>query len=74
MTDPVNSPRHYSGDIEAIVAIEASMTPLEFQGYLKGNVMKYLWRFQYKGHPTEDIAKAQWYLARLRRTLEAKRP
>lgn len=72
MTDPINSPPHYAGVIEAIVAIEASMSPEEFEGYLKGNCLKYLWRYKYKGHPTQDIEKAQWYLTRLRRTLEAK--
>ena len=24
--------------------------------------MKYLWRFDYKGRPLEDLQKAQWYL------------
>jgi hypothetical protein len=24
--------------------------------------MKYLWRYEYKGKPTEDLKKAQWYL------------
>jgi hypothetical protein len=27
--------------------------------------MKYLWRYDYKGKPVEDLKKAQWYLARL---------
>ena len=58
----VNSPTHYNQKgIECIQAIEASMTPLEFQGYLKGNSMKYLWRFRYKGKMIEDLEKGQWY-------------
>lgn len=66
MSDPVNNPDHYnSGDIECIDAIRASMSPEEFQGYLKGNTLKYLWRYRYKGSPQEDLAKAQWYLGRL---------
>ena len=66
MDDPVNSPLHYnSGGIECIDAIKASMTRSEFCGYLKGNTLKYLWRYMYKGKPQEDLAKAQWYLARL---------
>lgn len=64
--DPVSSPTHYrQGDIEAIDAIEASMSPSEYQGYLKGNVLKYLWRYEYKGKPTQDLLKADWYLNRL---------
>jgi hypothetical protein len=64
--DPVNSPSHYnSGSIEAITAIEASMAPLAYEGYLKGNIMKYLWRYEKKAKPVEDLKKARWYLDRL---------
>ncbi len=62
MEDMVNSPTHYNQKgIECIQAIEASMTPIEFQGYLKGNSMKYLWRYRYKGKMVEDLEKGQWY-------------
>ena len=64
-TDLVNSPAHYaSGGIECIDAIQASMTPEEFQGYLKGNCQKYLWRYRDKGG-VQDLHKANWYLHRL---------
>lgn len=65
-SDPVNNPAHYNHKgVEAIAAIEASMTDEEFQGYCKGNAMKYLWRYKYKGKPVEDLKKAQWYLDKL---------
>lgn len=64
--DVVNSPEHYrQGGIEAIDAIQASMTREEFKGYLKGNAQKYLWRYRHKGRPVEDLRKAKWYLDRL---------
>ena len=64
--DVVNSPNHYNnGSIECIEGIQASMSAEAFNGYLKGNCMKYLWRYDYKGKPVEDLQKAQWYLARL---------
>lgn len=64
--DNVNNPSHYNtGSVECIEAIEESMTPEEFKGYLKGNTMKYLWRYNYKGKPVEDLQKAQWYLIKL---------
>ena len=64
--DVVNSPEHYrQGGIEAIDAIQASMTREEFKGYLKGNAQKYLWRYRHKGKPAEDLRKAKWYLDRL---------
>ena len=63
---PVAHPDHYNtGAIEAIEAIRASMPPEQFFGYLKGNVMKYLWRYDYKEKPIEDLRKADWYLNRL---------
>ena len=66
MNDPVNNPSHYNRKgVEAIDAIEASMSREEFQGYLKGNVMKYIWRYRYKAKPLEDLKKAEWYLKRL---------
>jgi hypothetical protein len=66
IVDVVNSPPHYkTGGIEAIEGIEASMGPEAFAGYLKGNIMKYMWRYERKGKPIEDLKKARWYLDRL---------
>lgn len=63
--DDVNNPTHYTqGEIECIDAIRAALTPEEYRGYLKGNVMKYTWRERVKG-ATESLRKAQWYLQRL---------
>ena len=64
--DVVNNPQHYNtGNIECIEAIQESMSPEAFKGYLKGNTMKYLWRYDYKGKASEDLEKAGWYLNRL---------
>ena len=65
--DNVNSPNHYKqGRIECIEAIKASMSQHGFKDYLKGNVMKYIWRYEHKGKAVEDIEKAIWYLNRLK--------
>ena len=65
-SDNVNHPKHYTnGDIECIDAIKASMSPDTFAGYLKGNVLKYIWRYQLKKNPVEDLEKAKWYLEKL---------
>ena len=64
--DVVNNPDHYNtGSIECIEGIQASMSAEAFAGYLKGNCMKYLWRYDYKGKPVEDLQKAGWYLNKL---------
>lgn len=69
--DLVNHPSHYTdGGIECIEAIEAQLTVEEYQGYLRGNCVKYLWRWRHKGGKT-DLAKAQWYLDRLLTFTEA---
>jgi hypothetical protein len=47
-----------------IVAIEAALTPEEYRGYLKGNMLKYVWRERKKGGD-ESIQKALWYGSRL---------
>jgi len=71
--DVVNKPSHYnSGGVECIEAIEASMELEAFQGYLKGNILKYIWRMSYKGKALEDCKKSQWYLNKLISTLEDK--
>ena len=68
--DPVNHPSHYAGGgIECIDAIEASMSAEEFQGYCKGNLIKYTWRYRDKGG-VQDLRKANWYLDRLIKTHE----
>jgi hypothetical protein len=64
--DNVNRPSHYNyGKIECIEAIQESMTPEAFKGYLKGNTLKYLWRYERKGKSIEDLKKAEWYLRKL---------
>lgn len=64
-------PSHYNkGGIECIEAIKASMSKEAFLGGLKFNVMKYVWRYESKEKPIEDLKKAQFYLDRLIKELE----
>ena len=64
--DVVNRPEHYNnGGMECIEAIQGMLTHDEYIGYLRGNALKYLWRFRYKGKPVEDLRKARWYEERL---------
>lgn len=59
--DEVNRPSHYTaGGIECIDAIRAALTPEEFRGYCKGNMIKYIWRERHKQGDV-SIEKAQWY-------------
>lgn len=64
--DEVSRPKHYNrGSVECIYAIKASMSKEAYKGYLKGNIEKYLWRYEEKGKPLQDLSKCFWYLDRL---------
>ena len=55
--DLINHPSHYTTGIETIEYIESwSMD------YIRGNIIKYVTRFPYKGTPVQDLEKAKWYL------------
>ena len=73
--DNVNNPQHYKQyTLEAIEGIKGSMSNEEFQGYLKGAALKYLWRYKYKQAPVEDLRKAKWYLDKLLKEVLNERP
>lgn len=55
------SERYKHGDIECIEAIKAALTPEEYRGFCKGNVIKYIWREQFKGGDV-DLHKADDYI------------
>lgn len=62
----VEHPGHYNkGGIECIEACKASMSEEAFRGALKFNVLKYVWRYEDKNDPLEDLEKAEFYLKRL---------
>ena len=58
--DPIARPRHYAGTygMECIDAIRNMLSPEEFRGFLRGNQLKYLWRYNRK-NGLEDLRKAQ---------------
>jgi hypothetical protein len=63
--DEVSHPAHYTqGGVECIDAIKAALTPEEYRGFLKGNVIKYVWRERHKGG-VQSLQKADFYLGRL---------
>jgi hypothetical protein len=63
--DKVNHPEHYThGGIETIDYLQAKMTQEQFEGYLVGNILKYVSRYPHK-NGIEDLRKAQWYLNKL---------
>ena len=66
--DMVDHPAHYtSGRAEAIDVIEDAMlnAPTAFDGFLQGQVLKYMLRLWHKIDAKEDAEKARWYLNKL---------
>lgn len=62
MVDMVNHPEHYNQNgVETIDIIKASMADECYYGFLMGNVVKYLDRYQFK-NGQQDLKKAQWYI------------
>lgn len=61
MEDKVNKPAHYVMKKECIEIIKDAMTDFEFEGYLQGNIMKYMYRWRHK-NGVEDLEKAKWYI------------
>ena len=62
--DKINPNYYKQGEIECIDAIKSSLSHAGFCAYLKGSVMKYIWRYKQKGG-AEDLKKALWYLKKL---------
>lgn len=55
--------KHYTvGSVETIEFIKAKLSKQEYIGYLRGNVLKYLSRANYKDSADEDYDKARVYL------------
>lgn len=64
MKDNIN-PDHYKvGGIETIQYLEAKLTIDQLEGYLVGNILKYVSRYPFK-NGLEDLEKARWYLNKL---------
>lgn len=58
-----NRPEHYQSTdgIECIDVIRLISNRDEFRGFLKGNIIKYIWRYDDKGGVV-DLEKAKTYL------------
>jgi Protein of unknwon function (DUF3310) len=64
--DAVNHPSHYTqGSIECIDAIASALGHDAFIQFLRGQVIKYMWRLGRKGDARQDAEKGSWYASRL---------
>jgi hypothetical protein len=67
----VDHPAYYGGDTpyEVIKVLRHWLTAAEFEGWLKGSIIKYIARYNKKGG-IEDIEKAIWFSNYLKEYLE----
>lgn len=64
---------HYQvGTKQPIEIMQEIMTPEEFQGFCRGNVIKYSLRLGHKDAPVKEAAKIEQYSKWLRMSLEGK--
>lgn len=60
MSDNVDHPAHYTNRNIGYECIDIT----QYQTFCVGNAIKYLWRYNDKGNPAEDLRKARWYAHR----------
>lgn len=71
--DLINKPNHYhKGGFDIYEIMQAKMTPEEYRGFCKGNVLKYLLREDQKGG-VNDIKKLRFNADRLIENMEGKK-
>lgn len=58
------TPEHYDSEIQPWDFMESNMTEQAFEGFLKGNIIKYISRYEFKGG-LQDLRKARHYLDKL---------
>ena len=69
-SDQVNHPSHYTQSsievidiLDSILSSQPKLNP--YEGFLLGNIIKYLSRLTLKSKPIQDANKAKWYLNKL---------
>lgn len=61
----VEHPSHYNKNgLETLDVIKGTMSGEQFEGFLVGNVIKYIARYKFK-NGVEDLKKARFYLDKL---------
>jgi len=70
----VDHPAHYNtGELEVIDCVEGTLSPDEYLGFVKGNIIKYVTRAGHKGDVINDMEKLIWYARRYVDWLKKKR-
>ena len=63
---------HYKTDVQPIEVMEANMTPEEFRGFLRGNIIKYVCRLGRKDDEVQEVNKIIRYANWLKASYEGR--
>ena len=70
LSDNVTNPSHYTnGNIETIDYLKDTLSKEQYEGFCRGNVLKYISRYPHK-NGVEDLNKAKTYLEWLIESVE----
>lgn len=70
----VSSPKYYSRfSPQTIQCMQDVLTPEEFQGFCRGNIMKYCERMRHKDNPINESAKIIKYAELLNQSLKGEK-
>ena len=72
LASQAGSTHYVTKSIQPWTAMESWMSPEEFEGFLRGNVIKYIARYKDKDG-IKDIFKAKHYLEKLLECLETRK-
>lgn len=72
-TSTENFDEHYQSEHQPIEVMQSNMTPEEFVGFLKGNIIKYVCRLGKKDEPAKEAAKIRRYSEWLEKAIKGEK-
>lgn len=72
-TTTENFDEHYQSEHQPIETMQSNMTPEEFVGFLKGNIIKYVCRLGKKDEPAKEAAKIRRYSEWLEKAIKGEK-
>ena len=65
--------KHYQSLYQPIEFMQENLTHVEFIGFLKGNIIKYVGRLGRKDEPSKEVAKIKRYIQWLEKAVKNER-
>ena len=62
---PPHSSHYHQNGLDPLEVMRRTFPPEQYEGFLRGNALKYIMRYPLKGAPMEDLEKAEEYIQML---------